>query len=379
MQNPILRFFSSVRLTVTCLVLGCVLVFWGTVAQVHLGLYKAQNEFFRSFLIYWQAGGVKLPIFPGGYLIGSVLLVNLLVAHARYYQPGKRKIGIILIHFGVVLLLVGQMLTDALSIESTMHLRIGETRNFSEADRAYELAVIDTTDKDTDKVVAIPTHRLARSGEFTDPDLLPFTVRVKTYYANSSLMEQPTAGYEQPKITAGMGSNVYWREMPRETEMNRVDVPSALIEIATPKGSPGTYLVSGFLERPQQFRVGDRTYEMVLRPQRFYKPFSIHLIEFHHDIYPGTDIPKNFSSRVRLQNPQSGEDRPVLIYMNNPLRYGGETFYQASYDPDDHGSVLQDVRNPGWLTPYFSCVLVAVGLVWQFLSSLIPFLKRRAR
>ncbi|HXE42359.1 MAG TPA: hypothetical protein VN516_04975, partial [Candidatus Baltobacteraceae bacterium] len=120
MRNPILKFFSSVRLTVTLLVLGCVLVFWGTIAQVHLGLYKAQNEFFRSFFIYWQAGGLKLPIFPGGYLIGSVLLVNLLMAHVRYYQPGKRNIGIILIHFGVVLLLLGQMLTDALAIESTM-------------------------------------------------------------------------------------------------------------------------------------------------------------------------------------------------------------------------------------------------------------------
>lgn len=379
MVKKIVYFFSSVRLTVALLVLGCILVFWGTIAQVHLGLYKAQNEFFRSFLIYGNLGGLKIPIFPGGYLIGSILLLNLLVAHARYYQPGKRKIGIILIHFGVVLLLLGQMLTDALSIESTMHLRIGETRNFSEADRAYELAVIDTTDKDTDKVVAIPGHRLMRAGEFNDPDLLPFIVRVKTYYANSSLMEQPTAGYEKPKITTGMGSNVYWREMPRETEMNRVDVPSALIEIATPHGSAGTFLVSGFLERAQSFKAGDRTYEMILRPQRFYKPFSIHLVEFHHDIYPGTDIPRNFSSRVRLQNLATAENREVLIYMNNPLRYGGETFYQASYDPDDHGSVLQDVRNPSWLTPYFSCILVAIGLVWQFLSSLIPFLKRRAR
>jgi hypothetical protein len=167
--------------------------------------------------------------------------------------------------------------------------------------------------------------------------------------------------------------------MPRETEMNRVDVPSATIEIATPHGAVGTFLVSGFLERPQQFSFSGHTYEMTLRPQRFYKPFSIHLINFQHDVYPGTDIPKNFSSRVRLQNLQSGEDREVLIYMNNPLRYGGETFYQASYDPDDRGSILQDVRNPGWLTPYFACVLVATGLIWQFLSHLIPFLKRRSK
>ena len=77
---------------------------------------------------------------------------------------------------------------------------------------------------------------------------------------------------------------------------------------------------------------------------------------------PGTDIPKNFSSRVLLQRPETGEKREVLIYMNNPLRYAGETYYQSSFDPDDHGTILQVVHNPSWLTPYFSCVLVGVGL-----------------
>ena len=166
MLKDIFKFFSSLKLTVTCLVLGCVLVFWGTLAQVHLGLYKAQNEFFRSFLIYWQPAGAsfQIPIFPGGYLLGAVLLINLLAAHLRYYQPGRRKIGIVLIHLGVMLLLVGQFLTDFLSRESALHLRIGETKNYSEADRAYELAVIDTTAKNSDEVVAIPCSRLAGGG-----------------------------------------------------------------------------------------------------------------------------------------------------------------------------------------------------------------------
>jgi hypothetical protein len=39
---------SSLKLTVVLLVLGCVLVFWGTLVRVHVGLYKAQNEFFRE-------------------------------------------------------------------------------------------------------------------------------------------------------------------------------------------------------------------------------------------------------------------------------------------------------------------------------------------
>ena len=56
-----------------------------------------------------------------------------------------------LIHLGVVLLLVGQMLTDFLSRESALHLRIGETKNYSEAERDYELAVIDTTDRKSEQ------------------------------------------------------------------------------------------------------------------------------------------------------------------------------------------------------------------------------------
>ena len=378
MLKNLYQFFSSLKLTVTCLVLGCVIVFWGTIAQVHLGLYKAQNEFFRSFFVYWTptGSGFHVPIFPGGYFIGAVLLINLFVAHFRYYQPGKRKIGIVLIHLGVVLLLVGQMLTDFLSRESNLHLRIGQTRNYSEAERAFELAVLDTTDKDSDKVVAIPCSLLVRRGEVGDP-AMPFTVSVKTFHANSSLVQQSQPGYEPVKSTAGLGSGTWWREEPRETEMNRMDMPSALVEIVTPQGSLGTFLVSAWLDRPQAFTYNDRSYELLLRQERYYLPFSLHLIEFRHDKYPGTDIPKNFSSRVRLQNLDNGEDREVRIFMNNPLRYAGETFYQASFDPDDHGSVLQVVHNPSWLTPYLSCVLVAIGLTIQFLSHLIPFLKRR--
>ncbi len=378
MPKDLFKLFSSLRLTVACLLMGCVLVFWGTLAQVHLGLYKAQNEFFRSVFVYWTpaGSGFHIPIFPGGYLLGTVLLINLLCAHLRYYQPGKRKIGIVLIHFGVVLLLLGQMLTDFLSSESALHLRIGETRNYSEADRAFELAVFDTSDPDSDKVVAIPCSLLVRRGEVSSPEM-PFAVRVKTFYANSSLMQQASPGFDRVKPTAGVGADVWWRELPRETEMNRMDMPSALVEIVTPQGPLGTFLVSGWMDRPQQFTFNNRTYELLLRQERYYLPFSLHLIEFRHDKYPGTDIPKNFSSRVRLQNLENHEDREVLIYMNNPLRYQGETFYQASFDPDDHGSILQVVHNPSWLTPYLSCVLVAVGLLIQFLSHLIPFLKRR--
>jgi hypothetical protein len=68
----------------------------------------------------------------------------------------------------------------------------------------------------------------------------------------------------------------------------------------------------------------------------------------------------------------------VDIYMNNPLRYGGETFYQSSFDRDDpRVTTLQVVRNPSWLTPYFACGAVGYGLARHFLFYLIGFIFKR--
>ena len=378
MLDYFVKFFTSLRLTVVLLAMGTVLVFWGTLAQVDLGLYKAQNDFFRSFFVFLQLPGSKMrvPVFPGGYMVGGLLMINLFAAHLRYYQPGKRKYGIIMIHLGIVLLLLGQLLTDLLSTESSLHLRHGETSNYTESGSRYELAVIDTTDPQTDKVVAIPGSFLLNGGDISHPEL-PFRVKVKTFYGNSSLKEEATPGYEPVGTTAGFGANILWRKLPHETVMDRRDMPSGIVELVTPQSSLGTFLVSGYLTRPQTFTVNGRQYQMDLRSERYYKPFTLHLMEFKHDKYPGTEIPKNFSSRIRLQRPDTGEDREVLIFMNNPLRYAGETYYQSSFDPDNQGTILQVVRNPSWLTPYFSCLLVGAGMVYQFLSHLTGFATKR--
>ncbi|TAL01433.1 MAG: ResB protein required for cytochrome C biosynthesis [Verrucomicrobia bacterium] len=377
MLERLYRIFTSLKLTVVLLALGLILIFWGTLAQVHQGLYDVQNEFFRSFFIYWHPAGssARIPIFPGGYFVGGLLLINLFSAHLRYYKPGARKIGIAMIHLGVVLLLLGQFLTDMLSSESTMHIRAGETKNYAEASRSFELAVVDTTDSDSDKVVAIPAKLLAGGGTIAHAEM-PFTIKVKKFFVNSSLSEQSTNGFAATGADAGFGADLYWVELPHETAMDARDTPSATVEFMGKSGSLGTYLVSGFL-RSQQFEADGRTYDLALRPVRFYKPFALQLIEFRHDKYAGTDIPMNFSSRVRLLRPDKGEDREINIYMNNPLRYAGETYYQASFDRDDQGTILQVVHNPSWLTPYFACLLVAFGMIWQFATHLLGFARKQ--
>jgi len=378
MLERLANFFTSLRLTVVLLAFGLVLVFWGTMAQVQIGLYQAQNEFFRSFFIYWSPveSGWRIPIFPGGYLIGGMLLANLVVYNFRFDRERKRNLGLVAIHIGVGLLLIGQLLTDVFSTESMLHLRNGETKNYSEASSHFELAVIDKTEATTDRVIAIPQDRLQRQEEIRHADL-PFSLRVHIFYNNSALAEKEQDGFAQINATAGVGAGAWWRELPREAEMDRRDMPSGIVELLTPQGSLGSYLVSAYLNQPQVMDFNGHRYELRLRLERFYKPFQLRLVEFRHDKYPGTDIPKNFSSRVRVQRPDTGEDREVLIYMNNPLRYAGDTYYQASFDQDNQGTVLQVVHNPSWLTPYFACILVGLGLLVQFLRHLFEFATKR--
>ena len=70
------------------------------------GLYAAQEQYFQTFLVLWGPSGAnwRIPVFPGGYLIGSVLLVNLIAAHLKRFKFSRKKIGIFFVHAGLILL-----------------------------------------------------------------------------------------------------------------------------------------------------------------------------------------------------------------------------------------------------------------------------------
>ena len=93
-MNPYVRslrdFFVSLNLTVVLLALSLVLVFASTLAQVDLGIYAVQQEFYRSWIAIWRVGGLFVPM-PGGYLVGSLLLVNLVAAHVYRLKFEWRK------------------------------------------------------------------------------------------------------------------------------------------------------------------------------------------------------------------------------------------------------------------------------------------------
>ncbi len=384
MVSKLLAVLTSLKLTVLCLAVAVILVFIGTIAQVDQGLYRAQELYFKSFLIYWP--GTGFPVFPGGYTVGTVLLVNLLAAHGKRFQFSRKKFGIFLTHVGLILLLLGQLFTDLLSRESALHFEEGESKNYSVDFRKNELALIDRSDKRTETIVSVPESLLDEGAVLKD-DRLPFRVRVHQHWPNLDVRmpnphnEKPT-GFFAP--TADRGGRVWIRPRPSETAMDQRDNPGATIELLVGERSLGTWFVSTLL-KPSPLDFDNRKYDVVLRHRRYYEPFSLTLIKATHDVYKGTEVPKNFSSRVRLLNPETRVDRETLIYMNYPLRYGGLTFYQHQMAANEMvtqsgllpSSTLQVVRNPTWLTPYLACLLVGAGLIIQFAIHLVGFLRKQ--
>jgi hypothetical protein len=378
----------SLRLTVVLLSLSIVLIFWATLDQVNLGIWAVQQKFFHSFLVWVRLGSLQIPVFPGGYLIGGLLLANLICAHVYRFKTGWRKSGIWIAHAGLILLLIGQLVTGLVQKESVMRLDEGETKNYAESSRFNELAIIDVTDPKVDGVVAIPESLLATGTVIQNPKL-PFKVVPRGYFPNSDIAMRSQAPAGAPSVvTQGIGLQVTTTPADVTYKEDARNMPAAYVELVGPDGSLGTWAVSlwfnpefapgPFLGVPQKFDFGGRTWKLVMRPTRTYEPYSITLEKFSHDIYPGTDIPKNFSSKVRINPPGGGEGREVLIYMNNPLRYAGLTYYQQSFDPNtDKTTILEVVSNPSWLVPYISCGAITLGLLIQFMIHLVEFARRR--
>ncbi|MDB5311109.1 MAG: ccsA [Gemmataceae bacterium] len=392
---------ASLQLTVGLFALSILLVFFGTLAQVDFGIWTVVEKYFWSWYVlvpfdlfnkfgqvffdlpkgtYW-AGSFP---FPAGKVLGGAMLVNLLTAHALRFRVSWKRSGVLLLHSGLVLLFVGEFVTREFAVEQQMVIEEGKSANYSVDSRNYELAVVDRSDPSTDTMTVIPASALrAGAGRITHPDL-PVDLEIVKYMVNSAL-EKP-AGRPNPATAGhavqagGQRIAVERGEVSGVDPNQKVDIPSAYVKFFK-KGTDqvlGIYLLSLYL-KDDSLTVDGKTYDLSLRSKRYYKPFSISLVKFRFDRYPGTNKPKNYSSEVKILDKDGAVVREQTIRMNEPLRYEGETYYQSNFDKTETTTVLQVVNNPGWRIPYTSCVMVTLGLLAHFGVGLVSFLTRLGR
>ncbi|HJV23403.1 MAG TPA: cytochrome c biogenesis protein ResB [Holophagaceae bacterium] len=365
-----LKPLASLQLTIVLLALLMALVVMCTLAQVHLGIFRAVEVYMRSFLVWWGPASAswEMPVFPGGALVGFLLLVNLTAAMFVRLEASWRKGGLWLSHIGLILLFFGEFVAGGFQVETMMPVEVGQTMNYAESNRRPEIVFLEECATE-DTVTSIAPSRVLQGGLIQD-ERLPASVNIVEYHRNSKVMTAPFLAAKS-RATAGFGREAV-AQAAEPAPSDEQNIPSAYVELKSRKGENlGTYLISTALE-PQPLQIDGKEYRLAMRLWRNYMPFSLTLKEFRHDKYAGTEIAKNFASLVRLQDPQTKEDRDVLIYMNHPLRYRGRTFFQASFGKGDTLSVFQVVENPGWQIPYWACVIVSLGLAWHFIARLLP-------
>ncbi len=384
-----LAVLSGLRLTVFLLILSIILVFLGTLEQVHWGVWHIQKAYFGSWICFYPLDDtaiVQLPL-PGGFLLGALLIVNLTLAHVRRFKAELKHLGMIMIHGGLLLLLAGGFVTAIYQEESAMIIPEGESRNYSEAFREFELTITEKTAAGTDKVTAIPDALLQTGASFPLGEKLP-TVKIDTYHRNATLRALSQLPKGTPvKVTHGIGTTtpLAYQEQKESFDDNNPNAPLGFVTLNDAQGAQlGTWVVSAALTESlgaQPFTHAGKNFELSLRRARVYHAFTVKLNQFTHEKYPGTKTPRRFASDVTVED--GGVTlRNFVISMNQPLRHGGATLFQSSFGNSREGkdiTVLQVVRNPGAWIPYASVLIMSLGLLWHFGSSLFRFLAARAK
>ena len=109
-----------------------------------------------------------------------------------------------------------------------------------------------------------------------------------------------------------------------------------------------------------QFYEKEKMYALGYLNQSHLLEFPIKLLDFRVQTYQGSNKAKSYESEVEVLGKRH------IISMNEPLKLGGYTFYQSSFEENDEGrpviSILSANRDPGRFVKYGGAALVVLGM-----------------
>jgi len=120
----------------------------------------------------------------------------------------------------------------------------------------------------------------------------------------------------------------------------------------------------GFTADPKKISVGGLDFYLQYGSLPLELPFSIRLNDFIAEKYPGTE--KSYASFMSKITVEESPPFDYDIYMNHILDHKGYRFFQASFDPDEKGTILS-VNHDWWGTwityiGYFLLYLSMIGI-----------------
>ncbi len=368
-------FLASYKLSCFLFLLLLLLTYLGTMNQVENGLYQSQLKYFESiFLVHWAFGVIPIPL-PGGYLVMSLTFVNLFWGAVVRLRRSWRKVGILVAHLGILLLLGGAFVSYACSESGHMVLYENETSDQFEASYEWEIGIGEAVN------AASVTEYIIRQADF---DRLSGN-RSRTFKFSGLPFDLKLGGYmpnAAPDMGKGQGLHAAGRlvEVPlsREQEENMAGATVTLVEKKS-GASHEAELWAGN-SAPVTLDADGKRWNLSLRKHRWKLPFAIRLDKFDRELHPRTNMAAKYSSFVTKI--EDGAEQKVRITMNEPLRHLGYTFYQSSWGPQKGGadarlySVLAVVKNPADQVPLYACLVTTGGLILHFLQRLLAYLRK---
>ena len=118
----------------------------------------------------------------------------------------------------------------------------------------------------------------------------------------------------------------------------------------------------GIVNDPKKIEVGGLEFLLKYGSLENKLPFAIKLNDFIAEKYPGTE--KSYSSFMSKVTVIDEDTFDYDIYMNHILNHSGFRFFQASFDPDEKGTVLSVNHDYfGTLITYIGYFLLYIGLL----------------
>ncbi len=372
--------------TILLLLLG-LLTWFATLEQIDNGLYPTLNKYFhwKSVFLLPEIQGKIVPLpLPGGYWVGAVLLLNLTLGGVIRIRKGWKHAGNLIAHLGIILMLVGGGVAHHFSERGNMAVGEGESSNAAEDYFEYVVEVAAIRDGKPDRIHVIRGHQIddltdGASRVFRLP-ALPFDLEIAGYLNNTmpvGITERAPARGER------VADGYYLMERPPEmnAEANTAGCYARVLHRDGTKSDP--FILAGASFHPFSIRHGGDVFTIDMRKRLWPMPFTVKLDEFTADFHPGTMKPSKFISKItRIEH---GGEAKVTIQMNEPMRYEGLTFFQASYGPPGAGpgqkmySVFEVVKNPADKWPEYSLYVVTFGMLITFLTKLGGYLASSSR
>lgn len=375
----IVRLFSSFGLATVVLFFLFIITWVGTLEQIEKGLHVTVREYFESFFAIYRING-KIPVpLPGGFLLLGLLFVNIVCGGIVRLRKKPRTIGILISHLSIAFLILAGGVSYFFKKDGNMALWPGDSSNLFQSFHDWVLEIKELGTGDDVWIIRDAAYRDLEGGKsrvfFRDG--LPFEVKLFGYVRNSTLKIDDGRGSGGQPVMDGF----YLQAEPAATE-NEMNVGGVLCEVSNLQGAKiaGSVLTFNPSGKVFTFEVDGRNFAIEMNRERWEVPFTVRLDKFVHEVYPKTNKPRVFRSEITRT--EDGVSEPVKISMNEPMRYKGYTFFQASWGPQGAGpddpkfSQFEVARNPSDHWPLWSCIAAFVGLALHFSMSLWRFFQR---